>query len=105
MIKPKCFKCNCELEDYGAILLSPPYEDHANEGFTQQVDKIHFCRLCFNRLIILIDGDKSFYRASGHIICDICKRPYSEHKDVKDFLSDLGEPYLKLLCNGDMVKL
>jgi len=40
MICPKCCRCKKELDDYGAILLSPP--DHEDK-----CDKYHICKVCF----------------------------------------------------------
>jgi len=42
MIKPKCDICGKELEDYGALLLSPPAQG--------KVKKIHICKECYNKL-------------------------------------------------------
>lgn len=43
MISPNCAICNKELEDYGAILLSPPNKNN-------DVKKSHICKDCYNRL-------------------------------------------------------
>lgn len=42
-IKPICNKCKKELDDFGAILLSPPDE-------SGKVKKFHICRDCYNQL-------------------------------------------------------
>lgn len=39
-IKPKCDKCKKELDDFGAILLSPPDKEN-------KVVKYHLCKKCF----------------------------------------------------------
>ncbi len=44
MIKPICVMCEKELEDYGAVLLSPPLMDGT-------VAKYHICKECFERLL------------------------------------------------------
>lgn len=38
-ITPRCDICDQELQDYGAILLSPPVNG--------KVDKFHICTLCY----------------------------------------------------------
>lgn len=43
MINPKCDRCQEELVEFGAILLSPP-DSHEN------VRKFHLCISCFNDL-------------------------------------------------------
>lgn len=43
-IQPKCDKCGRELNEFGAILLSPPND----EG---QVRKFHFCQPCYELII------------------------------------------------------
>ncbi len=42
-IKPICDKCKLELQDFGAILLSPP-------NLKSQVKKFHICKSCFNTI-------------------------------------------------------
>ena len=42
MIKPKCDICKEELEEYGALLFSPP------EG--EKVIKNHICKRCYNKI-------------------------------------------------------
>ncbi|MFC1696903.1 hypothetical protein ACFL1H_01095 [Nanoarchaeota archaeon] len=46
MIKPICDKCKKELDDFGAILLSPPVENN--------VKKFHICKECYNDIIDLL---------------------------------------------------
>lgn len=46
MIKPKCDICKQELQDYGAILFSPPEDEEA-----WKVRKIHICKECYNKII------------------------------------------------------
>jgi len=54
-IRPECHKCLQELDEPGAILLSPPYEaDEADEAslrfLPQQVWKLHLCVSCYSEL-------------------------------------------------------
>jgi hypothetical protein len=42
MIKPNCFICKEELEEFGGILLSPP--DHDGK-----VEKKHICIKCYGK--------------------------------------------------------
>ncbi|MCX6717922.1 MAG: hypothetical protein NTU76_04610 [Candidatus Taylorbacteria bacterium] len=42
-IKPKCDKCNKELEEFGGILLSPPDND-------RRVIKYHLCINCYKKV-------------------------------------------------------
>ena len=46
-----------------------------------------------------------FYRADGNCICKICNKLYIDHPMSKEYLSWVCEPYLHILCNGDLVKL
>lgn len=51
-IKPICDICKSELDDYGAILLSPP-NGH-------DVKKYHICKKCYADIESKIDpGDKT----------------------------------------------
>ncbi len=43
-IKPKCDMCKTELNDYGAILLSPPKKDST-------VVKYHLCKECYKSIL------------------------------------------------------
>ncbi len=43
-IKPICDFCKKELDDYGALLFSPPNEK-------SEVKKFHICRSCFNKIL------------------------------------------------------
>lgn len=43
-IKPVCDKCNKELDDFGAILLSPPDPEN-------KVKKLHICKNCYKEII------------------------------------------------------
>lgn len=42
-IKPVCDKCKKELDDFGALLFSPPNEESL-------VKKFHLCKACFEEL-------------------------------------------------------
>jgi hypothetical protein len=48
MINPKCDKCKEELDEFGAILLSPP----DNRG---SVKKYHICIKCFDIIVKEMD--------------------------------------------------
>ncbi len=43
-IKPKCDSCKIELDEFGAILLSPPDKKDS-------VRKYHLCKKCYSKLI------------------------------------------------------
>ena len=46
-ISPQCDKCGMELDDYGAIVLSPPNSQ-------SEVKKLHICRACYVQIEALI---------------------------------------------------
>lgn len=48
---------------------------------------------------------KDFRRASGECVCATCSEPYWRHSFAPEFLSWEGQPFLRRLCNGDLVKL
>jgi hypothetical protein len=50
-IKPKCDKCNKELEEFGGILLSPPDND-------RRVIKYHLCINCYKKVEELLKNKK-----------------------------------------------
>ncbi len=43
-IKPICDKCKKELQEFGAILLSPPDKE-------SKVIKFHICKICYEGMI------------------------------------------------------
>jgi hypothetical protein len=50
-IKPKCDFCNCELNEFGAILLSPPNKHNL-------VKKLHLCVSCYKKILKLLKQSK-----------------------------------------------
>ncbi|MFH1248864.1 MAG: hypothetical protein V1660_01825 [archaeon] len=42
-IKPVCYKCKKELDDFGAILLSPPDSNN-------KLKKMHLCKECYEAI-------------------------------------------------------
>jgi hypothetical protein len=47
---------------------------------------------------------QQFYRASGDMICKFCKTPYYDHP-LDTTVEGYDGPFLRRLCNGDLVKL
>lgn len=49
----------------------------------------------------------AFRRAEGDCICNICGKKYYDHKayELSRKTSTYNRPWLKELCNGDLVKL
>ena len=50
MIKPICYKCKDELDDFGAIILSPPFF-----GNRDCVQKVHICVKCYHIFLDFIN--------------------------------------------------
>lgn len=44
MIKPVCDRCKNELDDFGALIFSPPHKDVVGREY---VSKFHICKKCF----------------------------------------------------------
>jgi hypothetical protein len=51
MIDPKCDKCNKELDSYGALMFSPPFDHEQENGI---VNKYHICHTCWVEILIFI---------------------------------------------------
>jgi hypothetical protein len=47
---------------------------------------------------------RKMHRASGDCVCD-CGKDYYSHPYVTEARDQDGEPFLHVLCNGDIVKL
>ena len=91
-----------ELTELGGILFSNPL----NEDDPTLVHKFHLCQICYNKTVLFIGTkDDEIRRADQYASCEVCNRFYRDHDDADDILSNEGEPYLKRLCNGDLVKL
>jgi hypothetical protein len=113
---PRCDKCKAVLLKKAAVVLSPPLKVAGVLGLEGvKVDataKYHVCSECWFQLIFWLtsavdknfDGVEGFIRASGDCICPKCERPYWRHHDShhRDWN---GEPFLKHLCDGTLVKL
>jgi len=54
MIDPHCDRCGCEIEAYGALLISPP--DVTDHGTTAQ--RHHICRHCYEMVFLPLLQDK-----------------------------------------------
>ncbi len=48
--------------------------------------------------------DERAYRASHYKVCDECGKTYIKHPFLNR-LDHNDEPYLNVICNGDIVKL
>lgn len=61
---------------------------------------LHYARAWF-------DGAPHFYRASGDCVCRWCGKEYRKHPNSEHRAPESmgGYPFLRRLCNGDLVKL
>jgi hypothetical protein len=53
------------------------------------------------------EADKSepFIRAGGDVVCDVCGDVYRHHPHDMKELDNMGEPFLKVRCDGRRLKL
>jgi len=49
--------------------------------------------------------EPGFFRASADCVCPDCGKLYREHPHDKENLSYDDRPWLRILCNGERVKL
>lgn len=54
MIQAQCFKCNKEIDDAGALLISSPFAFFSDNVF--KVDKLHICRDCEKLVLDFLIG-------------------------------------------------
>lgn len=47
----------------------------------------------------------NFYRTSGDMICKKCGKNYYSHPMYEPSAKTCGHAWLRILCNGDLVKL
>lgn len=80
------------------------------EEFTQNQLGTYMFEVVFSsaeQVGIVPQDPKQFRRASGDIVCDACGSYYRQHPLYRkaDGLSYDGQPFLRRLCNGALVKL
>lgn len=61
MINPSCDFCGKELDDFGTLLFSPPQGTH--------VRKYHICKVCYEKILRLVDKIKSSSLSEIYEIC------------------------------------
>lgn len=64
-----------------------------------------FLKLACEQLGSSVEEQTMFYRANQDCICLECGEPYWKHPMDNHYLSFQDEPWLHILCNGDLVKL
>lgn len=59
-----------------------------------------------NYTLVLKDGTEvNSYRANGECVCIKCGKLFNQHPLDDQFLTNEGDKFLNVLCNGDRVKL
>lgn len=60
-------------------------------------------------LIKMRDGGgmtvSEFFNASQSCVCEVCGKQYGSHPMYAGLIGFHGEPYLNILCTGELVKL
>lgn len=107
---PECDHCKTLYQ-----LISPAYPGTLNYREVWR----HWCSRLGYEITRLIDpegvGPYPFHdghvqnrmrRASGDCVCELCSKPYWQHPNDETHLSGIdGAPYLRILCDGSLVKL
>lgn len=103
------------LKDYQPQGPTPPqarflsllraYCEAMNGGQRNQLDENALARLYMETHGVAAALHHQVRHASGEALCGICSMPYSRHKFERAILDPEGQPYIKRLCNGDLVKL
>lgn len=68
-------------------------------------DMVRRCRLSRIRCSVFLNVSHQIKRCSHLSICDICNSEYGKHPDIISELDSNGIPFLRLLCNGEYIKL
>lgn len=50
-------------------------------------------------------GDVDFFRVDGGVLCPRCRQPYADHRDYLGMLDWQDNAFLRVLCDGRLVKL
>ena len=64
MIKPICVYCKEELNEFGAILLSPP---NRLSSFMTNISKVHLCIKCYEKICKFI-GEGRFKKEVSNVL-------------------------------------
>ncbi len=57
------------------------------------------------RAIRANDPSPEYYRPDNEMICEACDMPYWRHPYDPAHIDENGNPFLRMLCNGDLIKL
>ena len=49
-LKINCYLCDAELEEPGALILSPPYNEDETTMYVGKIDKYHLCKRCWHKI-------------------------------------------------------
>ena len=77
--------------------------DEINEIDLESVATVPFCARC-GHIACFCDSPDDWHRAGGGVICAECGKEYRSHLFVEEYRDWQGEPWLRKLCNGDLVK-
>lgn len=89
IIQPPCPKCGCEMLVRWELLTLAQ----------MQAYRVSLCCPANHQ-----DPPFDWFRASGEVPCTVCGQAYRRHPLAWEYLDWQGEPWLRRLCNGDLVK-
>jgi len=52
-----------------------------------------------------VEPPSEMRRASGDCLCELCDRPYWRHPYTYEYVDWDGHPFLKVACDGTLLKL
>lgn len=68
-------------------------------------DMVYKCRREGIRASAYVHPTPTMTRASGDVLCHVCRMPYRKHPDLISELDSNGESFLELSCDGVALKL
>lgn len=91
----RCLRCGEYCPSSGGCMKCGPY----NEGTPTIIPSTE------PTTILTDPSSQEYIRASGEVICEICKKEYYKHPWYRTILGYDGEPFLRKICSGIIVKL
>lgn len=52
-----------------------------------------------------VEPPSEMRRANGDCLCELCGRPYRKHPHTYEHLDWEGHPFLRVACDGTLLKL
>ena len=88
-----CLRCGKHVQSSGGCVECGPYSGDKYQSSAGPTESSFTTK------------EPEYIRASGETLCEICQRPFYRHEWYRELLGYDREPFLRRICNGQLVKL